>query len=65
MPPERVDHERQSSYSLTVTVSDGKDASGNADDGVDDSIVVTVSVVNVDEPGTVSFDADPPGRTVS
>ena len=48
-----LDHETQSGYSLTVTVSDGKDASGIADDRVDDSNAVTVSVVNVEEPGTV------------
>ena len=55
-----LDHETQASYSLTITVSDGKDSSGGADDGVDDSIAVTVSVVNVDEKGKVSVDLDPP-----
>ena len=55
-----LDHETRSSYSLTVTVTDGKNASGGADDGVDDTIAVTVSVGNVDEPGAVSFDVDTP-----
>ena len=59
-PGAALDHETQSSYPLTVTVSDSKDAEGNADDGVDDSIAVAVSVGNVDEAGTVSFDPDPP-----
>ena len=57
-----LDHETQASYSLTITVSDGKNAEGNADASVDDTITVTVSVVNVDEPGVVSLEsqADPP-----
>ena len=57
-----LDHETQTSYSLTITVSDGKNAEGNADASVDDTITVTVSVVNVDEPGVVSLEsqADPP-----
>ena len=49
-----LDYETQSSYSLTVTVTDGTDASGEADATVDDTIAVTVNVGNVDEPGTVS-----------
>ena len=59
---EALDYETQNSYALTVSVSDGKDASGgaDADSGVDDTIAVTVNVGNVDEAGTVSFDADPP-----
>ncbi len=55
-----LDHETQSSYALTVTVTDGKNASGGADSSADDSIAVTVSVGNVDEAGRVSFDAGPP-----
>ena len=35
-------------YSLTVDVSDGVDASGNADASVDDTIKVTVMIVNAD-----------------
>ena len=35
-------------YSLTVTVSDGVDAGGSADASVDDTIRVTVKIVNVD-----------------
>ncbi|MXX23221.1 MAG: hypothetical protein F4Z93_09115, partial [Rhodospirillales bacterium] len=57
-----LDHETQASYSLTITVSDGKNAEGNADASMDYTITVTVSVVNVDEPGVVSLEsqADPP-----
>ena len=57
---EALDYETQSSYALTVTVTDGRDVSGGADSGVDDSIAVTVSVGNVDEAGAVTFDSDPP-----
>ena len=56
-----LDYETQSGYFLTVTVSDGKNADGETDAGVDDAIAVTVSIGNVDEPGVVSLvsDADP------
>ena len=37
-------------YDLTVKVSDGKDAAGNSDTSVDDSIIVTITVRNVNEP---------------
>ena len=37
-------------YEVTVQVSDGEDAEGNADTAVDDSINVTVTVANVNEP---------------
>ena len=55
-----LDHETQSSYTLTVSVSDGKNASGEADASEDDSITVTVSIGNVDEAGTVSLDPQTP-----
>ena len=38
-------------YSVRVTVSDGKDADGNADTTVDDTIAVTIIVIDVDETG--------------
>ena len=55
-----LDYETRSSYALTMTVSDGKASDGAADTAVDDSITVTLSVVNVDEEGTVSLDAETP-----
>ena len=57
-----LDYEAQSSYSLTVSVSDGRNAAGEADASVDDTIAVTVNVINVDEPGVASLDYeyDPP-----
>ena len=40
------DHETRPSYALTLTVSDGKDAHGNADPRVDDSIDVMIQVLD-------------------
>ena len=37
-------------YDVTVQVTDGKDAAGNADTSVDDTIGVTITVTNVNEP---------------
>ena len=39
------------SYSVTVNVSDSKDADGDADTVIDDTIAVTIDLTNVDEPG--------------
>ncbi len=57
-----LNYEATTSYTLTVSVSDRKDATGETDTVVDDTIAVTVAVGNVDEAGTVSLsmDADPP-----
>ena len=55
-----LDYETQASYTLTVSVHDGKNAQGEADTGVDDSIAVTISVVNLNEPGVVSLSLDQP-----
>ena len=45
---------------MTITVYDGKDAAGEADNGVDDSIEVAISVANVDEPVIVTLDTETP-----
>ena len=37
-------------YDVTVQVTDGKDAEGNADTSIDDTIGVTITVTNVNEP---------------
>ena len=55
-----LDHETGSSYTVTVRVSDGKDAGGNADGAVDDAITVTITVTNLDEPGTVTVTPNQP-----
>ena len=42
----KLNYERRSSYSLTVGVSDGKDAGGSDDDSVDDTVTVTINVTD-------------------
>ena len=46
-----LNYETKSTYTVTVSVSDGQDAAGNDDT----SIEVTITVNNVEEPGTVTF----------
>ena len=41
-----LDYETKSSYSVTVNVSDKKDADGTADTVIDDTIAVTINVTN-------------------
>ena len=55
-----LDYETNASHTLTVQVSDGKDASHVADSAIDDTIAVTINLVNVDEPGLVSLDSTEP-----
>ncbi len=45
-----LDHESRSVYSFSMSVTDGKDIYGNAETTVDDTIIVTVTVNDVDEP---------------
>ena len=44
------DYESKTSYSVTVNVTDGKNASGTADTSADDTIAVTINVTDVNEP---------------
>ena len=44
------DYEAKTSYSVTVNVTDGKNASGTADTAIDDTIAVTINVTDVSEP---------------
>ena len=46
-----LDYETKTSYSVTVAVSDGKDASGSADNSADDTVSVTINVTDVLETG--------------
>ena len=55
-----LDYESNSSFTLTVQVSDGKDARHSADAVIDDTIDVTVNLVNVDETGVVGLDSTEP-----
>ena len=57
-----LDFETRSSYAVTVSVSDGKDAGGNTDATVDDTISVTISVTDVNEPP--AFPANIANRSV-
>ena len=44
-----LDHETRKSYPVTVSVSDGKDANGDADPSTDTTITVTILVSDVNE----------------
>ena len=46
-----LDYETKSSYSVTVSVSDGKDANNGASTAVDNTINVTIYVTDVTAPG--------------
>ena len=50
-----LDFETRSSYEVTVDVHDGKDGLGNPSAAIDDSIDVTITVGNEDEPGSVTL----------
>ena len=50
-----LDFEMQSSYSFTIEVHDGQDGLGNPSTLVDDTQDVTVTLENVEEPGTVTL----------
>ena len=58
-----LDFETDSSYSVSVTVHDGKDGIGGDDTTVDATIAVTISVNNEDEAGTVTLPATFTGGT--
>ena len=44
-----LNYETRDSYTVTVSVSDGKNARGNADTRTDDSITVTINITDVNE----------------
>ena len=48
-----LNFEAKSTYSVTVSASDQKDAAGNADTAIDATIDMTISVISVDEPEAV------------
>ena len=51
------DFEGKASYSVTLRVTDGEDASGNAQGTptIDDTVAVTINVTDVEEEGTISL----------
>ena len=57
-----LDFEKQKSYTVTMAVSDGKNRRGAPDDSVDDTIIVTIKVGNLNElvaPTVQTTDPDP------
>ncbi len=55
-----LDYETTPIYSVTVTVHDGKNVGGEADDAIHDSIEVAITITNVDEAGTADLDTETP-----
>ena len=55
---EALDFETKPSYSFTIEVHDGRDGSGNTSTTIDDTQAVTITVENVEEPGTVTLTTD-------
>ena len=55
-----LDHERKTSYTVTVSVSDSRNAEGTTDTAVDASIRVTVNVSNLTEDGTITLSSRQP-----
>ena len=50
-----LDYESKNTYTVEVTVHDGKNGSGGADTTVDATIVVTVDVIDVNEDGAITL----------
>ena len=57
-----LDHEAKGSYSVTIQATDGKDADGNTEQTptIDDTLDVTITVTDVDDPGAITFSSDSP-----
>ena len=53
-----LNHEDKSSYTFVVSVSDQKDVNAEADPTVDDNIMVTVTIEDVNEPPVVTGDME-------
>ena len=58
-----LDYETVSAYNLVLGVSDGKDAHGNADSSIDNSVAVKVSLQDIDETVTATLAAARAGNT--
>ena len=55
-----LDFEIKKSYSIVVYLSDGLDHQGLADPSIDDTLRVTIELINVEEAGTVMLSATHP-----
>ncbi|MYB21710.1 MAG: hypothetical protein F4Y29_04160 [Chloroflexi bacterium] len=53
-----LDFETKSSYRVTVEVHDGKDGAGATSTAIDDTQNVTITVANVEEPGSVTLSSE-------
>ena len=62
-----LDFEAAPSLTAVVQVSDGKDAAHNSDTAIDDTITVTINLINADEMGRMSLSTSNPkyGTAVS
>ena len=54
------DYETRAAYEVVVSVLDSKDADGNPDTAIDDSVAVSVLVVNEAEPGRLTLSSTQP-----
>ena len=54
------DYEAKATYSVIVSVLDGKDADGNPDTAIDDSTAVSVIIINEGEPGGLALSSTQP-----
>ena len=54
------DYEAKATYSVIVSVLDGKDTDGNPDAAIDDSTAVSVTIINEGEPGGLILSAAQP-----
>ena len=50
-----IDYETRPSYKVLLQVTDSKNAAGDADSAIDDTVVLTITVTNANEAGTVSI----------
>ena len=55
-----LDYEAETAYSVTVSVLDGKDPDGNPDDVTDHSVVVSVTVIDEEEFGSITLSSYEP-----
>ena len=49
-----LDHEAKAIYTVTVSVTDGKNADGNTDDAADDTVTVTIKVTGANDPPAIT-----------
>ena len=54
-----IDYEARSTYKVAYRVTDNKNAAGGSDPAVDDTLILTISVTNLNEAGSVSVSGDP------